>query len=77
MHADLGALSPEVPVKVVLCRNVLLYLSNEGRRRLLAQIQRTLAPEGDLLLGMADPHQEGPDWEVLASELRLYRKRSP
>ncbi len=75
--ANLAALSPACPVNVVLCRNVLLYLSNEGRRRLLTEIRRVLAPGGVLLLGPADPHQDGPEWDLLSSDVRLYRKRAP
>lgn len=57
---DADVLVDPVPVAdasadLVLCRNVLIYLSPEARRRLVTTAVRLLSPEGTLLVGHADP----------------------
>jgi chemotaxis protein methyltransferase CheR len=39
---------------LVLCRNVLIYFDGETVDRVVASLERSLAPEGELLLGAAD-----------------------
>jgi len=41
--------------QVVLCRNVLIYLTPAGRRQALDTVQRLLAPEGLFAVGHAEP----------------------
>ncbi len=38
----------------VLCRNVLIYFDTDTKRKILAEISRTMAPGGYLLLGAAE-----------------------
>jgi chemotaxis protein methyltransferase WspC len=40
---------------VVLCRNLLIYLHEDGRARAVATLKRLLAPGGLLIVGHADP----------------------
>lgn len=42
------------PYDAILCRNLLIYLTAEARRRLLDTLRRILAPEGLLFLGHAE-----------------------
>ena len=54
----------------IFCRNVLLYFDVPTRRDILARISRSLAPDGYLLMGLAEtviglsqtfvPHKEHP-----------------
>lgn len=55
-HADLFAWSPEEGRRfdVILCRNLLIYLAPESRRRILDRCGRWLADDGVLLVGHAD-----------------------
>jgi len=39
---------------VVFCRNILIYFTDEAKRRILAQLFQVLAPGGYLLLGSAE-----------------------
>ncbi len=49
-----GALEDEAPFDVVLCRNLIVYLTAEARRRLARTISRLLSPSGTLFLGHAE-----------------------
>ncbi len=49
-EASLGG----APYDVVLCRNLLIYLTQEARLRLLETLERLLRPDGLLLLGHAE-----------------------
>lgn len=49
-----GVLSDEAPFDVVLCRNLLVYLSPAGQARLFRALSRLVAPGGWLFLGHAD-----------------------
>jgi chemotaxis protein methyltransferase CheR len=42
------------PFDLVLCRNVLIYFDDEGRRRVVERLVSCLAPEGYLLVGHAE-----------------------
>ncbi|XHR27424.1 MAG: CheR family methyltransferase [Chthoniobacteraceae bacterium] len=41
-------------IHVIFCRNLLIYLDGESRRRVLTQISHLLAPEGVVFLGHAE-----------------------
>jgi len=39
---------------VIFCRNILIYFTNEAKRKILAQLFEVLAPDGYLLLGSTE-----------------------
>ncbi|MGI9177710.1 MAG: CheR family methyltransferase [Pirellulales bacterium] len=47
---------------VVFCRNLLIYLTEEARRRVERTLDRLLRPEGILVLGAAEPPIMKGDW---------------
>ncbi len=49
-------LSPPPPGRfdAILCRNVLLYFSDERRREVLARLRQAIAPDGVLMLGAGE-----------------------
>jgi chemotaxis protein methyltransferase WspC len=47
---------------VIFCRNLLIYLTDEARRRVERQIEHLLLPDGLLLLGAAEPPIMKGDW---------------
>jgi chemotaxis protein methyltransferase WspC len=47
---------------VVFCRNLLIYLTEEARRRVERTIDRLLKPDGILVLGAAEPPIMKGDW---------------
>jgi len=47
---DPGFLVAEPPYNLILCRNLFIYLTSDGRTRALANIERLLAPDGRLCL---------------------------
>jgi chemotaxis protein methyltransferase WspC len=51
---DPELLADEPPFDVILCRNVLIYLTTEAREQVLRHVRRLLAPSGLLFLGHAD-----------------------
>ncbi len=59
---DPQLLAGSAPYDVLFCRNLLIYLSAPARDRLLAAIDRLLAPEGVLLIG----HADRLDWAATA-----------
>jgi chemotaxis protein methyltransferase WspC len=52
---DPHLLSGERPFELILCRNVLIYLDEPARRRVLANLDRLLTPDGLLCMGHAEP----------------------
>lgn len=72
-HGVLPA-AAERPLHLVLCRNVLIYLGTEARRRLCLEIARHLAPGGYLLLGSAEHLPEEVPLTPVDQEARLYRR---
>ncbi|MDQ2106694.1 CheR family methyltransferase, partial [Azospirillum isscasi] len=53
-HNILAGPPPGAPFDAVLCRNVLIYMDQEGRRRCLATLGAALKPGGVLAIGPAD-----------------------
>jgi two-component system, chemotaxis family, protein-glutamate methylesterase/glutaminase len=67
---------PGGPFDVVVCRNVLIYFSQEGVRRVVENILQNLKPDGHLMLG----HSEsviGPDFGVTSRGHSVYMKAKP
>jgi chemotaxis protein methyltransferase WspC len=50
------------PYDIVFCRNLLIYLTPDARRRVEATIDRLLAGDGVLVLGAAEPPILKGDW---------------
>jgi chemotaxis protein methyltransferase WspC len=50
------------PYDVIFCRNLLIYLTEEARRRVERHVDRLLVPDGLLLLGAAEPPIMKGDW---------------
>lgn len=50
------------PYDVIFCRNLLIYLTPEGRRRVETAINRLLTRDGVLVLGAAEPPILKGDW---------------
>ena len=74
---NLGAADPpSLDLSLVLCRNVLIYLSDRARRHAQAQFHRALARDGALALGPTDvlrqPELFQPQW---GASTVLYRKK--
>lgn len=51
---DPGFLAGHAPYHVVFCRNVLIYLTEAARMRVLANLDRLLAPDGILFTGHSE-----------------------
>jgi chemotaxis protein methyltransferase CheR len=63
---------------VVFLRNVMLYFSQETRRKLLANVHRLLAPDGLLFLGSSEQPADPSIWTAtLAGGTCYYRPRQP
>jgi len=72
-------LDPDFPMSrfdVVMCRNVLIYFDDEGKRRALDQIHRRLASDGYLITGAGeDPQRVDPRFQrVLVDGVQCFRK---
>jgi len=75
-HLPFLASSPKFDV--IFLRNVMLYFSQETRKRLLANVQRLLAPDGVLFLGSSEQPADPTIWTpVLAGGTCYYRPRQP
>ncbi len=55
---DPDFLRDDPPYDVVFCRNVMIYLEAEARKRALSNLDRLLAPEGLLFVGHAEASTE-------------------
>jgi chemotaxis methyl-accepting protein methylase len=74
---DLRDPAPAGPFDVVLCRNVLVYLSAEAARLALRNLAAAVAPGGALVLGALDEAQALPSFERIGpAELQIFRRRS-
>lgn len=52
---DPGLLAGAAPFNLIFCRNLLIYLHAEARRKVFANLERLLAPQGILCMGHAEP----------------------
>ena len=59
---DPGFTIGRVPYDVIFCRNLLIYLTEEARRRVERHVDRLLVSDGLLLLGAAEPPIMKGDW---------------
>lgn len=67
------------PFDIVFLRNVMLYFSQETRRRLLINIHRLMAPDGALFLGSSEQPADPSLWTATISGGSCYyrpRRRS-
>ena len=63
---------------VVLLRNVMLYLSQESRKKLLANVHRFMASDGILILGSSEQPADSSIWiSHLARGTCYFRPRPP
>jgi chemotaxis protein methyltransferase CheR len=66
------------PFDIVFLRNVMLYFSQETRKKLLANVHRILASEGLLFLGSSEQPADPSIWTpILAGGTCHYRPRRP
>ncbi len=71
--------SNELPYDLILCRNLFIYLTAEGRKRAIATLDRLLAPDGRLCVTPAEadrlpPGQFVPEGPI---EFGLFRRVTP
>jgi chemotaxis protein methyltransferase WspC len=59
---DPGFVAGRPAYDVVFCRNLLIYLTADARRRVESQLDRLLAADGLLVLGAAEPPIMKGDW---------------
>jgi len=52
---QIGAIGASPPLDAIFCRNLLIYLGEEARKRLLTWLRDALAPGGLLFVGHAEP----------------------
>lgn len=78
-HEDLTAevATPE-PCDLVCCRNVLIFLGQEGQRRVLETARRSLGERGLLVLGRTESLVSIPDAGLVPVDVthRIYRRAS-
>jgi len=69
---------PSSKFDVVFLRNVMLYFSQETRKKLLINVHRLLAPDGMLFLGSSEQPADPSLWTpTLAGGTCYYRPRQP
>ncbi len=67
---------PFTKLDILICRNLLIYLTNELQKKLLPLFYYSLNPGGMLLLGSAETANAFPDhFEPLENKSRLFRRR--
>jgi chemotaxis protein methyltransferase WspC len=74
---ELGALGPAGPFDLILCRNLLIYLTDAARAAAIAGLRDLLAPGGWLGVGHGEPLPAGhPDFaQVGPPRFLLYARR--
>lgn len=73
---DPAFLADEQPYDLIICRNVFIYFTPDGRRRAMTSLDRLLASDGMLCLtaGEADRLPPGQFTHAAAGEFGLYRR---
>jgi two-component system CheB/CheR fusion protein len=76
-HHDLTSDAPYPNLDLILCRNVLMFMSAALQRRVLAALHRGLEPGGFLMLGQAETVTAAAHLFVAEdAEHRLYAKQA-
>jgi chemotaxis protein methyltransferase WspC len=72
-------LTGEKPFDLIFCRNLLIYLHAAARRRVVATLDRLLAPQGFLCMGHAEPLSllEGRFERIGPEGTFVYRRPAP
>jgi len=66
---------PFIKIDLISCRNLLIYLNNNTKRKLLSDLHFALNPDGYLLLGSSEALEENSDtFKIVDSGMKLYRK---
>lgn len=60
--------------QLVMCRNMLIYLTPAMQRRALDVFRRSLVPLGYLCLGLQEHLVEPAGWEAVERRLQIYRR---
>jgi chemotaxis protein methyltransferase WspC len=73
---DPGFLRDEPPYDLIICRNVFIYFTADGRRRAMASLDRLLSLDGMLCLTTGEADRLPPGQFMLAApgEFGLYRR---
>lgn len=67
---------PFTKLDILICRNVLIYLTPEVQKKLIPQFHYSLKPGGLLFLGSAETIGDGTDlFTPLSGKWRLYRRK--
>ncbi len=72
---ELDDLIPDSSAEVVFCRNVLIYLTAEARRRVLSQLERVCIREGLIVVGRAE--QSNLALKAIPSTAMVGQSRAP
>ena len=65
---------PALACDLVLCRNVLIYLTTASKRLVLERLAAALRPGGHLVLGLAESLPPDMGFAVVDAAARIYRK---
>lgn len=66
---------PFIKIDLISCRNLLIYLNNDTKRKLLNDLHFALNPDGYLLLGSSETLEENLDtFKIVDSGMKLYSK---
>ncbi len=76
-HANILTDAPAKRQDLVLCRNLLIYLSREEQEKVLARLAASLVPGGYLLLGKAESliGRNRNHFSTISPTERIYQKR--
>jgi chemotaxis protein methyltransferase WspC len=68
-------LNGEAPFDLILCRNVMIYLTPTARIQALANLERLLSPDGWLCMGSAEALNDARFEQIEPREHFLYRRK--
>lgn len=75
-RADLLRDPPDWDFDLIICRNVIIYFTDEAKREVLARFDRALRPGGALFLGGTELVPHGDDFGLTFEAPSLYRHRA-